>query len=933
MTELLDLVRHAGQNAGGAATALEILLRVTVLLAAAALVVAGLRRSSAALRHLVWTLSLVGVLLIPPCCWAFPAWQWAVLPGLWRPPATAQVGQTTPEPSESSLHSVYASDVTARQAVESPAAPLATGGEQSPQAAPFPPIAASDTWSGSMALAAVWALGTSMGLVWLVAGVLGAWFVARHAPPAADRSWRQILQQLSTACDSRRPIEVRECPQVSVPMTWGLRRPVILVPAGSAGWSKATKRSVLLHELGHIRRGDSLVQLLGRLACAVYWFHPLVWLAARQMRKTSERAADDAVLSANIAPPEYAEHLVAIAGQMRGTALFGQVALPMASPSDLEGRVLAILDPRRNHRHVQRQTCCALTIAAAIALLPCALLRPGYADDKKSPEQTADPTNPPSDNPFVAGAEQAHAPQKTATAASSPETEKASSAASSSEPSSAKPATTDMIVEGVGWPHAKVGMKREELIEAMGNLYSESPRGVLRWREKHVDGAFHPDSTVLSEVRFNQGFEGALANGLKLGSPGNEILKLYGKPEHVVDRGNGAKEYEYSSKGILFWTNQRKIVQIVVFEPYEAAPEKASSEPASAKPALADAIIEGVGWRYAKVGMKREELIEAMGEPGSESPPGVLRWPDKHVNCCFHSDSKVVSEVWFNEGFPGALANGIKLGSSGHDMLKLYGEPESVVDRNNGAKKYEYSSKGILFWTNQRKVHQIVVFKPYRLAWDRPSPESRRLSTIYRPLPGDDKLSEAQLLYCRYDAKTLGVPDPNRWDNLSAPEKAAAEEKFFQQLSSDQESERVDAIDALVALGSKRAVPPILKIAAERKEKDNWDREVACRALGMLGDRSVVPELVHLTYHFNWNTRQWAQISLVRLTGENFGRDVAAWKEWWEKQGGQPPISAETVTWATSKRLLSMLKGAEDPEKQDELDRQSIEMMKRQLGQ
>ena len=370
MTELLDLVRHAGQNAGGAATALEILLRVTVLLAAAALVVVGLRRSSAALRHLVWTLSLVGVLLIPPCCWVFPAWQWAVPPGLWRPPAAAQVGQTTPEPSESLLHSVYASNVTARQAVESPAAPLATGGEQSPQAAPFPPVAASGTWSGSMALAAVWALGTSLGLVWLVAGVLGAWFVARHAPPAADRSWRQILQQLSTACDSRRPIEVRECPQVSVPMTWGLRRPVILVPAGSVGWSEATKRSVLLHELGHIRRGDSLVQLLGRLACAVYWFHPLVWLAARQMRKTSERAADDAVLSANIAPPEYAEHLVAIAGQMRGTALFGQVALPMASPSDLEGRVLAILDPRRNHRHVQRQTCCALTIAAAIVLLP-----------------------------------------------------------------------------------------------------------------------------------------------------------------------------------------------------------------------------------------------------------------------------------------------------------------------------------------------------------------------------------------------------------------------------------------------------------------------------------------------------------------------------------------------------------------------------------
>ncbi len=433
--------------------------------------------------------------------------------------------------------------------------------------------------------------------------------------------------------------------------------------------------------------------------------------------------------------------------------------------------MLAILDPRRNHGNIPRQTYWALTIAAALVLLLCALLRPGYAADKKAPEQVAAATNSPSDNLFVADAEQGSAPKDGGTA----------------------------------------------------------------------------------------------------------------------------------------------------------------SEPSATKPAAADAIVEAVGWRYARVGMKREELIEAMGEPGNESPPGVLRWPDKHVDCTFYTGSKAVSEVRFNEGFQGALANGIKLGSSGDQMLKLYGEPDFVTDNRNGAKMYNYTSKGILFWTNHRKIMQIVVFKPYRPAWDKPAPESRELSTVYRPFAGDDKLTEAQRIYCQWDAKTLGVPAPARWNALSAGERAAAENKFFKQLSSDQEDERVEAIDALVALGSKRAVRPILQIAAERKEKDNWDRETACRALGMLGDRSVVPELVHLTYHFNWNTRQWAQISLVRLTGQNFGHDVAAWKSWWEKQGGEPPISTEKVTWATSKRLLSMLKGAEDPEKQDEMDRQTIEMMKKNL--
>ena len=142
-------------------------------------------------------------------------------------------------------------------------------------------------------------------------------------------------------------------------MTWGLFRPVILVPAGSGSWSEAVKRSVLLHELGHIRRGDCLMLLLGRLACVAYWFHPLAWLAARQLRKTSEQAADDLVLASHVAPPDYAEHLVGIAARMRGLRLFGHVALPMASPSDLEGRVLAILDPRRNHRSLKRKTCYA----------------------------------------------------------------------------------------------------------------------------------------------------------------------------------------------------------------------------------------------------------------------------------------------------------------------------------------------------------------------------------------------------------------------------------------------------------------------------------------------------------------------------------------------------------------------------------------------
>ena len=97
---------------------------------------------------------------------------------------------------------------------------------------------------------------------------------------------------------------------------------------------------------------------------------------------------------------------------------------------------------------------------------------------------------------------------------------------------------------------------------------------------------------------------------------------------------------------------------------------------------------------------------------------------------------------------------------------------------------------------------------------------------------------------------------------------------------------------------------------------------MAVRALGLIGDKTAVPELIDLVYHFNQNTRFWAQISLVRLTGKNFGRDAGAWKRWWREQDGKPPVSEEPVVWMKDSEWAS-------PEKQAEIDRQFIEAAKK----
>ena len=670
MNSLFEFVPVMGQEGDPATAAWGILLRVTALLLAAGLVALALHRSSAALRHWVWTLSLVGTLLIPLGYWAFPAWQWAVLP---RPQAS--VSESPSPPDNSTAEPMQFAGVPPAEMSPSAANAPAffdlpkdvyskaseASGQPLTSVTPTRSSSPRTQWTWPMIFAGIWILGTCLSLAWLSVGVLGAWIVARSATPASDSRWQAILRELLAACDRRRRVTVRESTRVSVPMTWGLFRPVILVPAAGEAWSEATRRSVLLHELGHVRRGDWLTHLLGRTACAVYWFHPLVWAAAARLRKTGEQAADDVVLSSNVAPSNYAEHLVGIAAGMRGLNPFAHAALPMASPSDLTSRVQAILDPRRNRRSLTRRTCYVLTALAATVLIPCALLRLGYAEvpDKASP---------------VA--------EKTAASLS------------------------DKIIAGVGWRNVHVGMTREYLIEALGKPDGDPNSNILNWAKRHIQCTFHRGSPVVTEVRFNKGFQWPLENGVKLGSSGDAVLKLYGEPAHVINGPDGAKEYEYSTKGILFWTHRGVIVQIVVFKPYSPHTEKTAAVPS-------DKIIAGVGWRNVRLGMSRKDLIEALGKPDGDPDSNILNWAKRHIQCTFHQGSPVVSEVRFNKGFQWPLENGVKLGSSGDAVLKLYGEPAHVINGPDGAKEYEYSTKGILFWTHQGVVVQIVVFKPY----------------------------------------------------------------------------------------------------------------------------------------------------------------------------------------------------------------------------
>jgi len=165
--------------------------------------------------------------------------------------------------------------------------------------------------------------------------------------------------------------------------------------------------------------------------------------------------------------------------------------------------------------------------------------------------------------------------------------------------------------------------------------------------------------------------------------------------------------------------------------------------------------------------------------------------------------------------------------------------------------------------------------------------------------PNDAMLNDDQRAVLAWtDRQFRSFFDRRTFDGWSADERATLERKLIDSLKGPRTTEYYQAINTLAAMRSTKALPALREIAYDRREKDNRDRWMAIRAIGMLGGKSDVPELIPLVYHGNSNTRWWAQISLVRLTGQNFGKDWNAWGEWWnDDQNGQPPYKPEIIRW------------------------------------
>ena len=231
-------------------------------------------------------------------------------------------------------------------------------------------------------------------LTYVFLGYVSLWLLQGRCDQIKDGDLPRLLVELRRELGVRDNVTLLGSPMRAMPMTWGLWRACLLLPEQARHWPReqaSKEEPVLLHELGHIQRRDCLTQLLAQVVCALYWFNPLTWIAARRMQIERERACDDRVLNTGVEPSSYAKHLLHSASAMPAFRFAG-AAIAMARPSTLEERLRAIMDTHRNRRSLTGHAAALIALVLLGMLIPVAILK-----GQERPAQTP----PPADQPRI----------------------------------------------------------------------------------------------------------------------------------------------------------------------------------------------------------------------------------------------------------------------------------------------------------------------------------------------------------------------------------------------------------------------------------------------------------------------------------------------------------------------------------------------------
>jgi beta-lactamase regulating signal transducer with metallopeptidase domain len=210
-----------------------------------------------------------------------------------------------------------------------------------------------------------------VGGVLMVGGRLlaGLWILRRWTRDSVEVEAPEWREALVRAGGDPLGIRLLASEEASSPLSWGLRRPVILLDRDTLRVPEEAD-AILAHEVAHVARRDWPSLILSRVAVALFWFNPLVWRLDREVAQQAEEAADSDA-AAKVEPARYAQTLLDWA-RLNGRSVLPANAIAAGEPG-LSRRVKAILDGRVARRSGSGWAVAAMLGCAAFAAPVAAL--------------------------------------------------------------------------------------------------------------------------------------------------------------------------------------------------------------------------------------------------------------------------------------------------------------------------------------------------------------------------------------------------------------------------------------------------------------------------------------------------------------------------------------------------------------------------------
>lgn len=219
-----------------------------------------------------------------------------------------------------------------------------------------------------MASLGIWLLGTSWIIIYLALGIIALYRLRQHSSPIDWPEDEALIAQLKTSLGVHQTLEARYHESVPSPFVWGLNSPIIMMPPNARNWDKRIKQYVYMHEITHIARRDWLSMVFVRLCCAVFWFLPPVWLAAKRMHEAAEMACDESVYRLSEDETAYAQNLLSFAVDEQNK--LQEPGLGVSAGSPVYQRVQALLDRKRERTQTASEGWSPALVCLFVLLLP-----------------------------------------------------------------------------------------------------------------------------------------------------------------------------------------------------------------------------------------------------------------------------------------------------------------------------------------------------------------------------------------------------------------------------------------------------------------------------------------------------------------------------------------------------------------------------------